>query len=356
MACSRMMSRFCIDKGPSLLQAQEEAAAKVRVAEQARQKQQQRCAPCQRLLLLISQLLPTRRFTLSTLLHLRLFHHSECPHVLKFANKYLCLACREAEEKRRKAELRAKRADEENKRKVNMDFQVQHQLQIVAAMCNVYHGTLADFSPEERQLMGSHVVEQEAVQQADERERKRKQDAAKMQVRCIQWRHSYFSEPLSSTVATHSANRCIVQRTHPFAPCSRSAKKENATEVAMLSVQAPQADAKRLKPSERPAPFGQRHPLVPRMPNASAQPPATSTVAQVLAPAASGSSSGGSLLLKSLVKAPDAAGAEGGQRQTASVGAAKQASTSSPVQVGNQDEQSWAFAHLHGVARSRHTY
>ena len=109
-----------------------------------------------------------------------------------------------------------------------------------------------------------------------------------------------------------------------------------------LIVQAAQSDAKRLKPSERPMPFGERHPLAPRLPNGASQPPgnlSSSTVqlkpqvsAAAPAPSASGSGSGGgNLLLKSLHKPAEAASAEGSQAQTVEFG--KHSTSSTPSQV-----------------------
>lgn len=86
--------------------------------------------------------------------------------------------CREAEERRRKAELRAKRADDENKRKVRTSSLVMLRTCSGPHFCGIQAKRLCS-TPCDSTLAGDP---QEAVQQADERERKRKQDAARMQV------------------------------------------------------------------------------------------------------------------------------------------------------------------------------
>jgi hypothetical protein len=89
-------------------------------------------------------------------------------------------------------------------------------------------------------------------------------------------------------------------------------------------------------------PFGERHPLAPRLPNGASQQPGTlssSTVqlkaqvsAAVQAPSASGSGGGsGNLLLKTLHKPAEAARAEGSQAQIAELG--KHSTSSTPSQV-----------------------
>jgi hypothetical protein len=89
-------------------------------------------------------------------------------------------------------------------------------------------------------------------------------------------------------------------------------------------------------------PFGERHPLAPRLPNGASQLPGTlssSTTqlkaqvsAAVQAPSASGSGGGsGNLLLKTLHKPAEAARAEGSQSQTLEFG--KHSTSSTPSQV-----------------------
>jgi hypothetical protein len=105
--------------------------------------------------------------------------------------------------------------------------------------------------------------------------------------------------------------------------------------------QALQSDAKRLKPLERSAPFGERQPLAPRLPNGASQQPGSSSTLQLkpqasaaaAAQAAVGSSggSGGSLLLKTSHKSAAAGRAEGSQSQTVEL--EKHSISSTPSQV-----------------------
>lgn len=101
-----------------------------------------------------------------------------------------------------------------------------------------------------------------------------------------------------------------------------------------------QSDAKRLKPLERAAPLGERHPLAPRLPNGASQQPGNSSgttlqqkpqaSADVQGAAASGSGSG-SLLLKTVHKPAEADRAEGSQSLTVDI--EKRSISSTPSQV-----------------------
>ena len=102
----------------------------------------------------------------------------------------MAAVCREADERRRKAELRAKRTEEETKRKVRRVCAHRLKRGVMVGVrqgCSAVHLQCMELRPRSElpYQNAAFLFEQDALQ-AEERERKRKQEAAKSQVCAVQ--------------------------------------------------------------------------------------------------------------------------------------------------------------------------